>query len=235
MKPSFAYLQARLQARHGRRLDEAEWQRLARVPSYDLFLKQARETSLAPLLQTIGDGEASVQSLEQRLKARFVQKILEIITAVPESWRPAARWTVGLLDLPVLQHAQAGGEPLLEAGSMVEILEQQDWNTDQPLWALWLDRWRKLWPKEGQRTLKPLETLVRLLQQHRVEFSALEGHEAAVAARMALEARLVGLFRSHALQPVAVFVHLVLTFLDYERLRGELVRHLLFHYGETLR
>lgn len=237
MTPAFAYLQVRLQAHHSRRLHEADWQRLAMVGHYDLLLKQLRETSLAPWLQTVSE-TLPVESLEVQLQAGFLQTITEITNHVPQPWRAAVQWTTRLLELPLhlyyLKHGGQEGEPFVGLEPIEPSFWQQKGNNPADLLPRWLETWRTLWPKGGQTARKPLEQLLSLLLDHRAEFAALPGHEEAMAARVALEVKLLAMFRRYACQPVVVFIYLTMMFLDYERLRGALVRHALFHRKELV-
>jgi hypothetical protein len=72
-----------------------------------------------------------------------------------------------------------------------------------------------------------LPDLVRLLAEHAAAFREpleVDGW----ALRRALHARLTQLFRRATLEPAAAFIFLALSALDCERLRGEILRRVVF-------
>ncbi|MEO5339226.1 MAG: hypothetical protein H7837_01720 [Magnetococcus sp. MYC-9] len=232
MNGAFASLQSRLQFHHGRRLDENGWQRLERVVPYPLYLKSARETSLSPWLRAIGDADAP-SVLEQRLREALLHNTAEVARWAPPAWRPAVTWTGQLWQLPAWQHLWRGealpAGLLLTASAEIDRLEQS-WRAGTPLLTAWLNRWRGLWPARKGHWAPPLEQLTALLYSHARQFQQLPDAEAARLARQRLQQRLHLLFRRHIGQPAALFVHLALMALDFERLRGGLLLRALYHH-----
>lgn len=239
MTPAFAYLQSRLQAHHGQRLDEQGWQRLERVISYRLFLKNARETSLAPWLQAISDGESDVAVLEHRLREALRHSVTQTARWAPPPWQPAITWTIHLWQLPAWRHHwQHHPLPpgfLLADTAAVAPLEQA-WASGTPLLEAWLTHWRHLWPATSKTERQHMEQLIHTLQTHADQFATLPDHTTACTARQQLQQRLSRLFRQWTAQPAALFIYLVRMALDFERLRGGLVQRALYHTteGETI-
>ena len=228
MNPTFAYAQARIQAHHGQRPNAGHWQRLEAVAGYPLFLKQAREPPLSPWLQNIA-AEPEVHLLEQHLRKSFSQYIAQVASWLPGPWQPAVLWLNRLHTLPARQYQLEGNPP--HPGFSEQPLPPLDgpWRADTPLDRAWLDHWQDLWPSSPAPWTRGRDKLVRLLQEHRQRFSSLETAETARKARETLTRQLEIGFRHHAGQPAAVFIHLALTALMVERLRGGLVRRCLFH------
>lgn len=233
MTPAFAYLQARLQAHHGQRLDESGWRRLEMVTPYGLFLKNARETSLAPWLRAIGDADPP-PVMEHRLREAWQHTVETVARWAPAEWHPAITWTLSLWQLPAWrQHWQADPLPpglLLTDLPGIATLEQA-WRAGRSLREAWLLHWRSLWPQSGRRA-RSMEPLITTLQTHAGQFAALPDAATARNARQQLQHTLHGLFRRHGGEPVALFIHLALLALDFERLRGNLVLRALYHAAD---
>ncbi|MBF0294607.1 MAG: hypothetical protein HQL96_05410 [Magnetococcales bacterium] len=216
MTAQAGYLLARIQARHGQRLDENQWRMLSSAHSFNRFLSQARETSLGPWLEGI-DPIGEIHHLEWSLRDAFRRHVVEVVSWAPPAWRAAGSWLTTLPDLEAMLHRRAWGmtHPWLQ------------WLDDQthPLpppgtdpFAWWLEQWRLLWPKDPGAHAQLLE-LIRYLQtaltRNNVTWQELnEG----VTLR----------FRRHAMHPTVLFSHLLLTAMDLNRLRGELSRRWLF-------
>jgi hypothetical protein len=99
---SFAYAQARIQARHGERPDEAAWDRLHASTTLSHFLEGARRTGLRRWLSAIGD-RTEPAAIETVLHRDFRRYVVEVASWVPERWHDA------VLRLPELLYA---GEPV---------------------------------------------------------------------------------------------------------------------------
>ena len=234
MTPAFAYLQARLQAHHGQRLNEQEWHRLETVIPYRLFLKNGRETSLAPWLQAIGDTDEP-PVLEHRLREALGHTVAQVTGWAPPEWRPAITWTTHLWQLTAWRHLWEGN-PLPPGLLLTETagiaLLKESWRAGTPLLEGWIQHWQRVWPTQQGKRQAALEALIPLLHNHANGFATLPEAAAARTARQQLQERLRGLFRRHAGQPAALFVHLALMALDFERLRGGLVWRALYHTPE---
>ena len=103
----FAYLQVRLQARHGTRIDESAWRRLQGSADFANYLRLAQQTALRPWVMSLHPGQDSSE-IEQTLRRQFRNHIEEVAGWAPTAWRPAIRWAGRLTDLPALRHLLAG-------------------------------------------------------------------------------------------------------------------------------
>jgi len=172
---------------------------------------------------------------------------------MPTAWRASIEWCALLIDLPVLQHLARGGAPprwlrddplgaALQEGSAAQGgAAQGDRVRDIAGPASLLaagranpDRMASLWRAEWQRRLPVrvtaptrLADLVRLLAEHAAAFREPLQPDA-WALRRTLHARLSQLFRRATLEPAAAFIFLALSALDCERLRGEILRRVVF-------
>ncbi|MBF0182905.1 MAG: V-type ATPase subunit [Magnetococcales bacterium] len=235
MTPAFAYLQTRLQAHHGQRLDEHGWRRLEMVMPYRLFLKNARETSLAPWLQTISESDPPAL-LEQRLRENLFHDIEALCHWSPPSWQAAIRWTMTLWLLPAWQHRWRGeplpfGVTLVDSDPMIQL--ETAWRNGASLPEAWLTHWQTLCPTQQKHAARAMQQLLQRLQQHHQQFVALADASIAKQARLQLQQSLREQFRRAAGMPAAIFTYLALSALDWERLRGHLLLRALYHAADT--
>lgn len=216
---------ARIAARWGLRPDEALWRRIETTHDLAAVLTLARASSLG---QWIGGIEAGtgLHATEQLLQQRWRQRVDEVAAWMPTAWQPSLRWCAELIELPGLQ-PWARGRALPAWATAGAAAEDPD---GAALLARWLVRWRQLLPRDGGRAAVA-QQLLPLLQAHRRAFAAphtVDGW----ALRRELQARLVGLLRRHAAEPVGAFVYLALCAVELERLRGEITRRAAFPLRE---
>jgi hypothetical protein len=244
---SLEYAQARLQARHGQRLDEAAWRRLEVTREFTALLDQARAGALRPWLVGITQDSAAPQ-VEAALRGHWRAAVDEVSAWMPPRWQPALAWWAVLPDLGALQHLARGGVPAdalraeagwreLTAAAPAERLQvlargplaalAPAWETPGDVGAAWHAEWRRRWPTTGDEDRQALHALERAWGGHRQDFIAAAPSQGWML-RAALRARLTLLLRHAALQPAAAFIHLALCALDLERLRAELLQRLLF-------
>ncbi|MBF0190743.1 MAG: V-type ATPase subunit [Magnetococcales bacterium] len=224
--PRFATLQARLQARHGQRLDPAQWNRLAAVTTLEAFVARARETTLGGWLEGV-DPNGDVHHLEEMMRELFLRQVALVAGLTPREWQPAVRWVATLADLPTARHRhfQGADHPWMARLEGLEHLETPPIGQDSLTW--WLDRWQKLWPKDpGTKTA--LTGLIRLAHATQERMATRGENETFLNAWFELRGTLELRFRRHAMGPGALFIHLWLMAMDLHRLRGELCRRRLF-------
>ena len=113
------------------------------------------------------------------------------------------------------------------------------WAAPKDAGRAWLAEWRRRLPADGcdgddaatrvipDSTRPPLAALVRALHAHARTFRVAAASQG-WALRGTLRSELVRLLRRSALQPAIAFVHLALCALDFERLRAELLRRVIF-------
>ncbi|MGD2113394.1 MAG: hypothetical protein PVI50_08415 [Gammaproteobacteria bacterium] len=243
---AFAYAQARLQARHGKRPTEQLWSRLASAGSLAGYLQQARETTLRYWLADMQAAPSS-HAIELSLRQQFRDYVAEVAGWQPGHWKGSVYWIRRIPDLPALQYL-LNGEPspawlredpglrAFAAEDMVarkEALHSSDcrylaraWQRSEPLYEAWLEHWQRQWPGP-QRFAAGLVYLARLLRRYLRALSAGESL-AGDRRRQLLASGLNYTFRRHSFEPAAACAHLGLIALDLERLRGELVQRALF-------
>jgi len=107
-----AYVQARLQARHGDRLSESGWQAIEASRLYGVFLERARATWLARFLERIGE-TADAHMVELHLREARRRYVLEIAAMMLPPWQAATAWTRHLPELPILSRLVLGDKPAL--------------------------------------------------------------------------------------------------------------------------
>jgi hypothetical protein len=246
-RETFAFVQARLAARHSRRPNHALWQRLQASTDLANFLDIARRSVLAPWVAHLSPGSGA-HAIEASLRQEVYLWIQQIAGWQPARWRPAVRWTGHLPELPLVGRLMTDRYPpswvrhdprlrrfaSLQHRERLDALRRSVWaplvgayQNGQDLATAWAERWRSLWPAKGDA--QGLDALAASVAQHRWAMGLAE--TAGGSARGALGERAERLFRRYPRRPVAVFCHLLLVGLDLERLRGELVRRAVFSDG----
>lgn len=243
MPIEFAYMQARVQARHGDRLTLSAWQLLESARGLGQYLHAARGTALAQRVQSLS-ATSSAHAIERTLRREWRGDVELASHWMPAAWRPAVEWTTWLADLPSIAWLGRGGEsaawmrddPVVSrfalpdeaarrrefsAAGLGPVVEADDVVTG------WLGRFRALWPY-GAAAARSLQAYIDLLTVYRNRLADAAGDDTgAGAARDDLEAATVRLIRRNLQQPVTVFCHLLLVALDLGRLRNGLVRRAL--------
>ncbi|MGZ8260334.1 MAG: hypothetical protein ACXWUL_07280 [Caldimonas sp.] len=244
---SLEYAQARIGARHGSRLREADWQRIEVLRDLGPLLDLVRASSLGTWLAGI-DAGSDAHRIEAALRQRWRDVVAEVAGWMPLGWRPALLWWATLPDLAPLQHLARGEPPAawlrddedwrdlcaappatraarLAEGPLAPLAAA--WPTPQALADAWQAEWRRRWPDRPSPADDMLEPLARAWRTHGDRFAAATASEGWLL-RGSLRAQLGQLLRRAALQPAVAFVHLALCALDLERLRGELLRRVVF-------
>lgn len=244
---SLEYAHARLCARHGERPDELAWRRIEHIRALPALLDALRASSLRTWMGGIGT-HSTPHEIERALRSHWRDLVGEIATWMPEAWQPAVRWCGLLVDLPLLQHMARGGElPAWTSDDPVyrELAERESagfgaapggralapltaaWTDPERIGRLWHAEWQRRIPGAGPADGATLVEVGRVLRAHLVAF-----HDRSVRdgwpLRRALQSRLSALFRRATVDPSAAFVFLALSALDLERLRGEILRRVVF-------
>jgi len=246
---TFAYAQARLQARHAQRPVAADWRLLAGVGDAVHFLQVARRTRLRPWALGL-QGEHDSHRIELTLRRQFQDYADEVLHWLPAPWNRSSDWFRRLPELPAIQHLLGGtpapawmqDDPRLapftrgDPERRLLALQQSDcaplvaaWQRGESISAAWFSRWRTLWVhnRAGHEGLEQLTALV----QRSVQAAPAGDAEDFEVYRERLAGRLSVLFRRYAFEPAACYSHLALTALDLLTLRGELLRRVLFSSG----
>ncbi len=229
--PELAYAQARIQARHGERLGEADWRRLESARSAAQFLALARNTSITAWAARVApDMEPHV--IERGLQAAWRDTVDEVAGWLPAEWRDAVRCYGVLPELPIRDHLARGLPPPAWFERDERLRPLADKTAKEPgelaVGAEWLARWHACLPPLPRGEAKALQALAaRFFACFNIAERATRDSPCRPS-RSALEAICIRAFRRHAGSPVAVFAHLLLALLDFERFRGELLARKLF-------
>lgn len=245
--PHWNYAQARMQARHGDRLQEADWHALAAVQTADSFIERTRATSLRRFSEPVNAGMSS-HAIERVLRGAWRAYVGEVASWLPEAWRPAVSWTAILPDLPAIDAVLRGEvtawtrqdqelalfaetDPAqrladLQHSPLAPLLPDEEGTL--ALGARWARHWRALWPKPSAADERALNALAHVVETHIERLARAGAQETSATHRRELERSATRLFRRHPASPAAVFSHLVLVALDLDHLRGGIVRRRLF-------
>jgi hypothetical protein len=228
----WSYVQARVQARHGARPDEAGWRLVEGAKSAEEYLQRARRTGLRGFIERIDAGRSS-HAVERKLRAQWRHYVAEAAAWAPPEWRAAVRAVARLTDLPIIAALRSGAtadfmrqDPVL--AQLAESERGAAAKSEETPAGRWLLEWRAAWPKPHASERKWLERLVALVAAHAARLNAAGVQETSARYRGELMQALTRLFRRRSGTPTALFAHLGLVALDLERLRGGLVRRLLF-------
>lgn len=242
-----AYLQARLQARHGERPAAEAWQ-LAEA-SVDLahFLDVLRGLSLQRWVRAIS-ADSSCPEIERALRLAWRDLVVQAADWVPREWRPAVLCLRWLPDLPAVEFARRGQPSLLWMGqdawlSAVEELGEAGSGRAEALMGgpelslllaelgpnedaleAWQRVWQRLLPDVAEdRPRAGLTDLLSLLREHRMQMARVDADASGQPLRQALGQELLRIFRRAAGTPAALFAFLGLEALELERVRANLV------------
>ncbi len=245
--PRLAYLQARLQSRHGDRPGAEDW-RVAEA-SADLahYLEALRRTSLRRWVSEV-DPEAGPDAMERGFRAGWRSCVEEVSRWSPGPWKPALAWLACLPDLPAVEHLLRGNPPArwmrsdpvlktlaqddaerrreaLRASPMAPLAGAEDSLGQTDVVGAWLEEFRYRLP-DAERDQAALEALISRALAHRKAMSA--ASDSGNAARLQLKEELTRHFRRQAGRMAAAFAHLGITGLDLERTRaGVMARRLM--------
>ena len=241
-RASWSYVQARLQARHGERLEEADWRVLEAAKSLDHFHDRARMSSLRRFTERI-DTQVSAHAIERALRAEWRHYVAEVAAWVPSAWQAPVLWIEYVPDLPLMEGLfgkpapeWARGDPVrrwfpddelpseLPAQVRAPVAPLLPTNDGRTLAYRWLAHWRTLWPRRSTVERERLDRLCAMVADHLARLAEAEPQDTSRPYRLALGRTCERMFRRHSGTPTAVFAHLVLVALDFERLRGGLVR-----------
>jgi hypothetical protein len=242
-----AYLQARLQARHGDRPSADDWRVAEASADLSHYLEALRRTSLK---RWIGDlnHEMEPEAIERQLRAAWRELLEQVAHWAPEEWRPAIRWMRWLPNLPAVDHLLRGLKvpPWMRADPVMRDFAFDDPGRRREAFAefqlagleadgepgpprvaeAWIAEWRRRMPK-GARDREELDEILEQLLAHVEAMRASEDTDGR-ALRNLLGARLARRFRRGAGTAVALFTHLLLDGLELERVRaGIMTRRLL--------
>ena len=243
---SFAYMQARVQARHGMRPEERVWHRLRGTTDLANYLHAARKTTLAPWVSGL-HATHSTHEIEHALRQQFRDHVDRVAHWLPNRWASTIQWLTLLPDLPAMQHllnseaapAWMLNNPRLRPftsenmATRIQAMLDSSWYDIVAAWqggqspvAAWLERWQGRWP--GPTSLHTGMRYLSGLLQQQTHLTRGQPPGSTQRQRERLAQQLQGAFRRYSFQPAAACAHLGLFALDLERLRAELVSRALF-------
>jgi len=242
----YAYVQTRLQARHGARLSDDDWRRLRSIGDLANYLQVAQRGPLNDWVVGIG-ANTPVHEIELLLRQRFRSYVDEVSRWLDADWQQSVGWVKRLIDLPALSLILSGlpvpnwmlDDPELKPFIHVNASLRDDafmdsdcrgfllaWKHQEPLSDAWIREWQQISPGKNQKKAGLVQLIKLYLNKLRVQNEFPE--ESTELLRDSLELELRGAFRRFSGNPEAIFVHLGLVALDLEQLRGDLVRRALF-------
>lgn len=236
----FAYLQARLQARHGDRPATEEWRMAEAGTDLSHYLEAIRRTALKRWIGDINPDMAP-EAIERHLRFAWRDNVDQLAAWAPDEWRPAVTWLRWLPDLPALEHLLRGAkvapwmraDPVMREMAFDELPRRREALAELPLAPLlpageadppqvadaWVEQW---WQRLPKSVRDPEGELARLLELVRAHLEAMRSCEErhGRALRNQLADKFERSFRRGAGTAVALFSHLVLDGLELERVRA---------------
>jgi len=102
-----AYLQARLQARHGDRPSADDWRLAESSADLSHYLEAIRRTALKRWVSDINH-EMAPEAIERQFRAAWREAVGQVARWAPDPWGPAVEWLRWLPDLPAVAHLLRG-------------------------------------------------------------------------------------------------------------------------------
>lgn len=245
----FAYMQARIQARHGDRLTREQWQQLDACRDAGRYLQLVRASNLGHWVRHFAAHEVPAQ-WERSLRADWNGNLLALADWVPERWRDAMLWLQSLPLLPAINHLLQGERPprwmiddplfsefdLSGPDAFRESLQESAWSALLETWdrarpvESWVSAWRTSWPRADSSTVAELEQVCDDLAAtwHEPDADFAQWHDV-------LETRFTRLLRRRPRTILAMIGHVGLVSLDMLHLRAGLLRlHVAAYRSEKL-
>ncbi len=207
----FAFAQVRMQARLAERPTSVEWQMIETGRDFAQSLDATTRTSLVPFVTRLGR-ESDEASIEKALRQSWADLVAEAASWVPKKWRPALLWITALPHLRLVE-ARRAPELVADEASKAEAVGEFEVS------EAWRERLMSRLPVSDPALVRDLAPLFDRF---------LEGPPRPESDAAALSVHLETLFRTRAQEPVAAFAWLGLMALVMERLRGALLRAVLF-------
>jgi hypothetical protein len=182
----------------------------------------------------------TVHEIERRLREEWLHAVDEATAWQPEDWRAATRWMRWIVFLPALQKLARGGRApaWMRADTVLgpivarEPRERGPALAETPLAPLaagfadppdvaraWAAHWQELWPRD-RAARAPLAELLAAIRASRERLAQAPPAATSRDSVVALERRLVLLFRRNPLSPAAAAAFVSLMLLDLQRVRG---------------
>lgn len=239
LEGNMEYAMARVHARHGLRMDEAEWRRVDASRDLGQYLDAIRASALADWIASI-DLTQDCHTIERALRVEwrlYVERIAGWHPPESRGWLAWWAWLPMLSLLARLARAEPAppwmlADPVcgpIAPGSRAERAAALRRTALAPLEpailggvpiaAMWRTHWHHLTPPSDAHTRGLLRRFLQAIDAHADRLLATDD---AMTLRRELAARLARLFRAAQGTLVATACHLALLALDLERLRGGL-------------
>lgn len=248
---SLEFAHVRIWARQADAAGEALWRRIEVTRDFTAVLEIVRASALARWLEGVGV-DVGAHAIENAMRRHWLGHVDEVASWMPRPWQAAVQWCGVLVDLPAIQQLAGGAAPpawMADDPSWRAIIDTRGpasggVNADVPasramrslfeaaradarsLLPRWQAEWLRRLPRDAGRTTLD-EQLVPLLAKQATAFAAPQAGDG-WALRRGLQRHLVLLLRRTLLEPASAFIHLALCALEFERLRGELLRRVAF-------
>jgi len=242
----FNYAQARAQARQGQRLSGNDWRALEAADSLAQYLHGLRGTTLAPWVQHF-TATTSPHVITRSLRGEWRHAVDEAVRWTPPRWRESVRWLAQWTTLPFADYLANGGaawpwmadDPVLAPliGLARDEQHKMPGNAgvsaeparDANPYEAWNLHWQALWPVPpgDEPGLVELASLLRNCRDRPGDEP--KRNAARPEPRAQLSRRALRMLHRRPGEAVVIFVHLLLTALDLERLRHGLLRRALFN------
>jgi len=230
------YAAARVQARHGLRLDEPAWRRIEASRHLGEYLEATRRSALAAWTARI-EAAHDAHVIERTLRSEWREYVRVLAGWHPPRWQAWLEWWSWLPLLPLIARLADPepvpvwmlADPVCAPIAVGTPLERAAALEHTPLAALApavraRDPLGPAWRAESARRSPPTERETQALLTRLMGASGV----ATPTAVPGVAAILLRLFRAAAGSAVASGCHLALLSLDFERLRGGLVVRSLF-------
>ena len=242
----FAYVQARVQTRHGRRLSPSEWQTLESARDIASFLQGVRATHLRRWTEHL-PADIDPHRIEQSLRNDWKEYVMEVASWVNAEWQPSVEWFSTLVDLQAIVHLARGypvpywmrEDPVFSAYAFDDVVQRQEalatsetgaamlaLTPEQKPLAVWLKHWRDLQPKVDSGLRSRLDEFAGIVISN-LAVDSESGSQPRQGPRPALIRDLEHHFRRCSGTIGAVFAHIGLMGLCWERLRAGLLMRVL--------
>jgi len=242
----FAYVQARVQTRHGQRLSPSQWQTLESSRDIASYLQGARATHLRRWIEHL-PADVNPHRIERSLRNDWKEYVAEIATWVSAEWKPSIQWMTTLVDLHGVVHLLRGypvpywmrEDPSYARFAVDDRVQREELLRDSELGAamatlgpdqkplvVWLAYWRNLQPEAGAKLRSRLDEFSHII----LRYLAIEidpGMQPREGPRDALIGELERHFRVCSGTIGAAIAHIGLMALCWERLRAGLLLRVL--------
>lgn len=218
------YALSRLRVRIDQRLDSEGWRQVSGARSLAAVLERIAAGRAASWIADIGS-HSEVHAIEGQLRLRFQALVAQLANWADPRWHGALMWCARLLQLATLRQCREFTRADQHDWSAQELRPFAGVDIDLPasVEAAWLAELMRRLPPLDADDRDELATLKRIVTQHRQRFSRLAPGNG-WPERSLLERQLLTRLRRNPLSPVQLLTAVALALLDYERVRGELLR-----------